>query len=244
MKQIQKRKAEDEKFGRSALSFNSPESPPMSPIARRVALSLAKPSLKDDGPMIDLDPVELETKTIAKQVTSEQRYWFYVERGINNKDLARLEPQSIKKIKSLIKQGLLTRNDAVENLLDEVKRGHCLAIKQSIVDYILLDPTERARLMIPKLQENFVPRVCRAPVPWHESLFGAKDCLANNLFISNPMMLSILAAYEPYKNTKIVDMSVFSPVILPISVDEFGAILKAQCQAFKAKMLNEYFRLI
>jgi dynein heavy chain len=157
--------------------------------------------------------------------------------------LARLEPSTIKKIKSLIKASLLSLTGTIESLMDEVKRQHCLSVKQSIVDYILLDKSERQRLMIPTLIERYSPKICRAPVPWHESLLIPKDYLENNLFIANPMMIHILAAYEPYKKTKIIDMSVFTPSILPISVDEFGAILKSQCQSFKSKMLNEYFLL-
>lgn len=244
MKQIQKRKFDEDRISRGLPVFEVFDSPPMSPESRRVALNISKTISKEMGPPIDLDPVELESKTIAKQITAEQRYWFYVERGINNRDLSALDTTSIKRIRSLIKPSLLSRAETFDILLDEVKRKHCSAIKQSIVDYILLDDSEKERLMIPYIFEKYTPKVCRAPVPWNQSLYIAKDYLKYNLFISNPMMIHILAAFEPYKNAKIVDMSVFTPAILPISVDEFGSILKSQCQAFKQKILNEYLLIL
>lgn len=243
MKQFQKRKGDEERVGKSVFIPNFVHSPPLSPISRRTSLAMVVEKVAINEELINLDPVELESKTIARQVTPQQRYWFYVECGINNKDLARLEPLTIKKIKALIKPELLGRAAKSEIVLDEIKKSHCLAIKQSIVDYILLDPEERIRLMIPPISDDFSPLICRAPVPWHESLREPKEYLANHLFISNPMMLIILGAYEPFKDTKIVDMSVFSPTILPISVDEFGSILKAQCHAFKTRMIHEYISI-
>jgi dynein heavy chain len=177
MKQLLKRKSEEERFSKVSHTFAPCSSPPMSPATRRLFLTPPIPPLNIEGPLIDLDPVDMETKTIAKQITAKQRYWFYVEKGIKNVDLARLEPSTIKKIKSLIKPSLISRAETFESLLDEVKRHHCLSIKQSIVDYILLDDSERQRLMIPTLIERYKPKICRAPVPWHKSLTIPKEYL-------------------------------------------------------------------
>ena len=163
-----------------------------------------------------------------------------MERGINNKDIAQLEAGSMKAIINRVPEKLLKSQRLkikVEAIREEILTNHCTAIKQSIVDYILMDPKEQERLLIPPIFEKYSPVVCRAPVPWTTS--EARTQLENHLFITNIMTVHILEVFENFKHLKIVDMSVFTPAILPISVDEFSRIMKDHCHAFKSKMLDE-----
>lgn len=57
-----------------------------------------------------------------------------------------------------------------------------------LVDYILMDPAERERLLIGSTPRPFPLRVIRAPVPWHSSYKEAKSWNESNLFIVNPLM--------------------------------------------------------
>ncbi|KAI8904079.1 dynein heavy chain and region D6 of dynein motor-domain-containing protein [Gorgonomyces haynaldii] len=225
------------------------QSPPQSPISRKKQLVANEPRFEAPVPVNvgELDPVDVESSIIAKQVTPEQRYWFYVERGINSKDVAKLEQFVLKRIRELMPQQLLEAQNLqgkIDVIQEEIKQRYVTAVKQSILDYILLDETEQERLHIPPIVSKHVNHVLRAPVPWHESLKIVKESLEEALFITNPVMIEILGAYEKFKNCKIVDMSVFSPSILPISLEEFQSIVKGQCQSFKQKMLQEWIPTI
>ena len=199
-----------------------------------------KPKETDVG---RLDPFALETITISQQVTPEQRYWFYVERGIPNNALSELEDKTIKGFEKRIPKALLDADHLQETkrgIVDEVKQYHSRSIKQGIVDYILLDPKEQERLQIPRFFANYVPRIARAPVPWHNEIVTYKQQLEQNLFILNPVMRNLLEIFSKFENSRIVDMSVFTASVLPMTTDEFQTILKNQCQTFKNKLLNEW----
>ncbi|KAH6601980.1 hypothetical protein BASA61_001578 [Batrachochytrium salamandrivorans] len=190
-----------------------------------------------------LDPFDLETFTISQQVTPQQRYWFYVERGIPDTALFEMEESSIRAIESHISTHLLDSDHLQgfrQDIVKEIKSLYTTSVKQSIVDYILLDPTEQQRLLIPFSPPNYVPKTARAPVPWHDSLIQARIQIEQNLFITNPIMVKLLSIYAQFENAKIVDMTVFEPSVLPVTIAEFQAILKSQCQAFRNKVLNEW----
>ena len=53
-------------------------------------------------------------------------------------------------------------------------------------------------------------------------------------------MTNLLEIFSKYENLRIVDTSVFTSSILPISINEFQVILKNQCTAFKNRILNEW----
>nr|KAJ3422605.1 Dynein heavy chain 3, axonemal [Polyrhizophydium stewartii] len=221
------------------------ESPPLSPITRIKSIFTAFETFRKpkEPSAFDLDPFDLEPHTIALQITPEQRYWYYVERGIPENSLHGIEESMLRTVESKIPQRLLRADHLQETLkqvVGEVKKVHSTAVKQSIVDYILLDPLEQHRLMIPPFFANYVPRTARAPVPWHQDLIQTRAYIEQNLYITNPVMLELLRIYTQFEKCKVVDMSVFTPSVLPMTTEEFQGILKNQCLAFKNKMLNEW----
>ncbi|KAI8893820.1 dynein heavy chain and region D6 of dynein motor-domain-containing protein [Globomyces pollinis-pini] len=194
-----------------------------------------------------LDPVDLESHTISKQVTAQQRYYFYVERGIQNECLSQMDDITLQSIQSQLSTSMRESTllkPTVQTLLEEIKQNHLTAVKQSIVDYILLDPSEQQRLKIPFIVQRYEPATARAPVPWHDHLITIKKTIEQNLFITNPVMGQLLQIFALFEKCKVVDMSVFTPSVLPMTVGEFQAILKNQCLAFKNKLLNEWIPMV
>jgi dynein heavy chain len=226
-------------------SNNYDESPPMSPKLRIDSIR-KETYIKNPNPTEDysLDPVDLESHTVSKQVTAEQRYWYYIERGVNCECLSKMSNETIKQIQSKISDKFLNTEQLQKSLSElqkEVKQNHIKAIKQSIVDYILIDPNEQIRLKIPKMNNLiWAPATARAPVPWHDSMIQSKKFIDENLFITNHVMCEILKIFSLFEKCRVVDMSVFTPNILPISINEFQAVLRNQCTNFKNKMLNEW----
>lgn len=75
-----------------------------------------------------------------------------------------------------------------EKLWDEVREDYCKSWQKSIVDYVLMDSSERGRLKIHSYPHMFQHRVIRAPVPWHDSFHQAREAQALQLFITNSIM--------------------------------------------------------
>ena len=68
--------------------------------------------------------------------------------------------------------------------------------KLSILDYVLQDPAERARLKIANTPVVFECSTIRAPVPWHMSGAAASAFLEKELFDTNPIMLQLRELWD------------------------------------------------
>ncbi|KAI9217055.1 dynein heavy chain, N-terminal region 2-domain-containing protein, partial [Blastocladiella britannica] len=179
------------------------------------------------------------------QYSPLDRYWHYVTCGVPDEVVSQLPASSIRQIEDHLpvpstpqQQSIVDK--AVPLLLDEVRRDYALYFKKAIVDYILLDADERERLMIPRVPASYVPRIIRAPFPWHDGVVVTKAYVEKNLFITNPTMLRILGIFQKYQRASMFDMSAFRSDTLPISLDDFHSVLRAQCHAFRARILNEW----
>lgn len=221
------------------------ESRPLSPQSRiQTSYEPLKPvDLNPKKSNIVLDPYDMESQTVAKQLTPEQRYWFYVQNGIQQDSIAPIESCTISEIEKFVPGKLLEADylqKSKHQILVEIEETYNQAVRQSIIDYILLDPTEQARLGISPFLDPYVPRIARAPVPWHADVIKAKEAIRDNLYITNPVMSELLGIFTQFEKCRIVDPSVFTPNVLPMSTEDFQTIFKNQCAAFRAKMLTEY----
>lgn len=77
-------------------------------------------------------------------------------------------------------------------LADEVNGDYVHSQKLTILNYVLRDPAERARLEIENVPQPFPRRTIRAPVPWHRDAARAAHYLEGELFVTNPIMLQLL----------------------------------------------------
>ena len=214
------------------------DSRPLSPITRieKDYPQVKKSIIERETP--ELDPYDLESATIEKQLTCEQRYWYYMFYGIQDDAIAPIDEARITQI--LIK---MSKKDLKEpfksQLINEIKGFWNLSLKQSVLDYLLLDNSEQKRLGIVPFIDYYIPKIARAPVPWHEEFLKNKALILENLYISNPIMLQLLQLFSTIEKTKIIDPEVFSPSILPMSTEDVTTIFRNQCAVFRSKILNE-----
>lgn len=75
-----------------------------------------------------------------------------------------------------------------EELWREVQTDHNQSLRTAIVNYVLMDAQELARLKIASFPRAFPQQVIRAPIPWHESFAKAKEAQSQQLFIANMVM--------------------------------------------------------
>ena len=59
------------------------------------------------------------------------------------------------------------------------------AMKRAIIDYILLDYSERVRVNVLEIPTRFKPSVIRAPVPWRNNYLISKQFCRHNLFTTH-----------------------------------------------------------
>ncbi|KAJ1540223.1 Dynein heavy chain 3, axonemal, partial [Nowakowskiella sp. JEL0078] len=222
---------------------------PLSPESRKKKMYLP---LNPIGPLQiclneELDPYDTESQNISKQLAPDQRYFYYIRRGIPDEDVAPIEEKTINSIEKRIPVNLLGSEKLQHTrlaLLEEVHENFKIALKQSIIEYVLLDPKEQQRLRIPQVSSIYEPRIVRAPVPWHENLNNVKNHITNNLFITNPIMLELLRIYSQFESSRLFDMSLFASSVLPMTIDDFQTILKNQCLTFKNKLLKEWLPVV
>ena len=200
-----------------------PESRPLSPISR-----ISKS--KVENPQDDVDP-------------TAERYWTYVNDFVPDSILPTLEPTFWSNVNSYIPPLLLKEprlNGSRESMKSEVLQLRHQALKQSVVDYILMDPEECRRLKIQKVQRTYQPHLARAPVPWHTSVVQAKRHMEHCLFIGNPMMTRLVLLFEKFKNMRIVDFGALTVSNFPMTLDDFQNILRNQCTTFRQRILTEW----
>ena len=90
-----------------------------------------------------------------------QRYYYYIERGIKREMVAPPETETIKKIKTLIPKEIVEDpkyNQSLSTLEEEVRMDFEFSVRKSIVDYVLKDPEEKARLHISWTPKQFPQR--------------------------------------------------------------------------------------
>ncbi|GIY63283.1 dynein heavy chain 3, axonemal [Caerostris darwini] len=130
-------------------------------------------------PMSPLEQRKLKRKKLNKSTsqTDTERYWHYIHYGIDDKHI----PEPKFSLETLCQQGkiknelLFSFQDSSVQLFNEAKKDYYMAVKKGIVDYVLLDKSERQRLNIK-----------RPPSKWSH-VYRNRELLQINEFASNPL---------------------------------------------------------
>ncbi|XP_028395318.1 dynein heavy chain 3, axonemal-like [Dendronephthya gigantea] len=121
--------------------------------------------------------------------------------------------------------------DALLNdLFKEVEDDYIFSIRKAIVDYILMNPSEKVRLSISAIPRPFPRRTIRAPVPWHNSYQRGKDMVIKNVFTTNPVMMEIQNVWtNRFSQVRFVDGDELLASGLPVVPEEFQERVRKQC---------------
>ncbi len=128
----------------------------------------------------------------------------------------------------------------IAQIHEEVHEDYRVAEKRSIVDYVLMDPSERVRVNVPKVPRMFKPSIIRAPVPWRQSFLVSKQFCRHNLFITNPIVQRIRSTWEK----RYTDLRFVTPAHLrtrndnPLSPEEMRTKVLEQCENAKSILMN------
>ncbi|TNM97969.1 hypothetical protein fugu_014215 [Takifugu bimaculatus] len=100
-----------------------------------------------------------------------------------------------------------------------------------LVDYVLLDPSERRRLAVYNVPTPFPKRVIRAPVPWESGYKESCAWIKNHLFAVSAMTIVLQNIWLK---------SDFSSEGLPLIPSHFEAFVRRQCQATREELVNKW----
>uniref|UniRef100_A0A3B3VZP3 Uncharacterized protein n=1 Tax=Poecilia latipinna TaxID=48699 RepID=A0A3B3VZP3_9TELE len=181
-------------------------------------------------------------KSSATATGPKRRYTYYVKRGIPFYMLAPYPKQSMVNIKNMlppepeegVKKPIRTLRN---NLTEEVEEGYYFNLRKSIVDYILMDPSEGQRLTINNIPKPFPRRVIRPPVPWAVSYREAKLWQMQHLFNVCPFMGLLQQIWiERYSSLRFVKTTDLCSTTFPLSPSEFVIFIQEQCEATRQEL--------
>lgn len=70
------------------------------------------------------------------------------------------------------------------------------ALKKAVVDYILMDASERVRIKIYHVPKEFPLHVIRGPIPWHNNFVTSRDIIRGTLYLSHPVIVAIRKIWD------------------------------------------------
>ncbi|XP_052264555.1 dynein axonemal heavy chain 3-like isoform X1 [Dreissena polymorpha] len=162
-----------------------------------------------------------------------ERYYYYIDKGIDKSMIAVPDPSMMKNVCGLVPSALLTNNELdhmIQDLSEEINHDYEYSIRKSIVDYILKDPEEKARVHIGTVPKSFPQRIIRAPVPWHETFLQLKEHNRQHLFITNPIMQHLQNIwFDQFSSLRFINLKELEAADMPLLPSEFESLITKQC---------------
>ena len=94
-----------------------------------------------------------------------------------------------------------------KELREEINYDYLQSVKRGIVDYILIDESERERLTITECPMYYQPTTIRAPVPWRNSYEIAQQFCISNLHITSKHIRELQNLwFSQYKHASFVSL--------------------------------------
>ncbi|KAL0984291.1 hypothetical protein UPYG_G00139540 [Umbra pygmaea] len=174
-----------------------------------------------------------------------ERYMHYINKGVQSSMLAPQPPEQINNILKLLPAGIEADSRDMKrlrkDLLQEINADHSFSLRKSIVDYILMDPSEKQRLFISSVPRPFPRRVIRGPVPWAHSYSEARTWQSKHLFTISPMMVHLQNLWvNSFSSLRFVRLDDLFSANLPLLPTEFGDLVQRQCQITREELTNRW----
>ncbi|XP_058478991.1 dynein axonemal heavy chain 7 [Solea solea] len=146
---------------------------------------------------------------LTAQSDREMKYKYYIEHGIDLKNVAPLEVSWQENILGRLPSHLRSLNTPLELLINEIHNDYMLSVKTAILKYTFRDPgvsnKDREQDLPPHRLELAV-----FPKPWNQDFVYAQKKIRANLHSINPTMLQMLYLWHAsYKNMRLIDVQEF-----------------------------------
>ncbi|CAH3114243.1 unnamed protein product [Pocillopora meandrina] len=160
------------------------------------------------------------SRSVSPLESDRERYNSLVEKAIHTSMVAPLSREWKKKTHDFLPKSL--KQDFKETLdaLDkEMETEYTRSVKQSILDYVLLDLKEQRRLGLHMPQPVIYP-AGRETFPWHVSVITSREYLENNLFVTHVVQRELLYLWESnYSDLRLIDIQSLKES-LPLTITE------------------------
>ena len=183
------------------------------------------------------------------------RYHHYVERGVREEeDVAPPREEWFENVLALVPPdpaGLMTRDrfdDIVLGSLEDMREDYYHAVKKAIVQYALVDASERRRLNLEAL-DGLLPAPGDIKTPhgelpeaWRENVDAAREDIAWTLQTLSPHALELSRLWsEDFGGRRLADVDSESFVAsLPMELDAFEAHQTVTRDSVKASLFNTW----
>ncbi|XP_053190892.1 dynein axonemal heavy chain 3 [Scomber japonicus] len=212
--------------------------------------NLPTPSSRPMSPKEQLDIIhskEEKMRTTQKEPTEKdlERYLYYITTAVPTSVLAPQPCQQMMNIMSLLPSKTDDYSKDIKILRakmeEEVKRDYYFSLKKSIVDYILMDQSERQRLSISSIPMPFPMRVIRAPVPWAATYREAQTWQSQHLFTINHIMFLLQDVWlNSFSSLRFVRLEDLFSTNLPLLPSEFEEFVQRQCQTTRNELVQKW----
>nr|XP_040045455.1 dynein heavy chain 3, axonemal-like isoform X2 [Gasterosteus aculeatus aculeatus] len=174
-----------------------------------------------------------------------ERYTYYITNGVPSSLLA---AQPLQQMMNIMRQLPPETEDSNihdkimrENIQEEVKREYCFTLTKSIVDYILMDPSECQRLSISSIPKSFPRRVIRGPVPWHTSYKKVHTWQGQHLYAVGHIMILLQDVWlSSFSSLRFVGLGDLFSISLPLLPSEFEEFVQRQCQTTRDELVQNW----
>ncbi|XP_032391909.1 dynein heavy chain 3, axonemal isoform X2 [Etheostoma spectabile] len=209
--------------------------------------NLCTPSSRPMSPKEQLDIMcsQEEKMQIEPNEKDLKRYMYYITNGVPSSVLAPQPHQQMMNIMRLLPPETEDSSKHLQimraNLEEEVKRDYDFSLKENIVNYILMDPSERQRLSISSVPKPFPRRVIRSPVPWAASYKEVQTWQSRHLFtISHIMVLLQDVWLNNFSSLRFVRLEDLFSTSLPLLPSEFEEFVQRQCQTTREELIQKW----
>jgi len=199
---------------------------------------------------IYIDPATFPQDVYDMVVLSYRRYERYLndQNFIKNDEIARFKKEWISNAISRVPERLLKQNDElIRMLFQEIFADYRLAVKKSIVSYILLSKEERKRLSIPMLireSPTSAQRIVKAGAysqilyhDWHSYVQNAKKFLSANLYNMNIVNSTLMSWNEDFKDIQLIETQIINHMAVLGKAMPPRTFMKIQ-RGFREKIQN------
>jgi dynein heavy chain len=116
--------------------------------------------------------------------------------------------------------------------------------KTSILNYILLDAGERARLGIVAVPQSHPQRAIRAPVPWAETKEDATAALKTDLFAVGRIPIGLHSMWiNEFDTVRFVDAERIKRAVPPPPLRDFITVLNADADAARVVLRERWVQI-
>ncbi|KAF5288993.1 hypothetical protein FQA39_LY03872 [Lamprigera yunnana] len=190
---------------------------------------------KEKDMNVDLDEIPSEEE---KNIL---RYYYYIRHGIDSEYVAPLDKKLLEKVLVLVPTKLKNFGNILAQAINDVKEDYMTAIKKSIVDFILQDPSF-VESIVAEFESAARTEVSQQGAFWRANKDAAKAKLYRRLFIVNPCITQLIEMwFTNFQKLRILDVHALSQREGPFSLSDFQWVVGKQIDKFKLTLVNTYF---